>query len=152
MIVHKFEGESRVKSDMARSGSILATLTAVAVIAAAAPSPFGESRPGLWELSGIEGKKTPVRLCVSDLGDLARIEHRGRACKQAVLKQAESSITYNYNCTASDFGRSKMDWVTTNNIRIETQGISGGLPFGYTVQARRLGDCEPKAAPAGQGR
>lgn len=83
---------------------------------------------------------------------MARIEHRGRACKQSVLKQAGGSVTYSYNCTASDFGRSKMDSVTTNNIRIETQGISGGLPFGYTVQARRIGDCEPKSAPMGNRR
>lgn len=133
---------------MARIWLALAAFGAVA----AAPSVFGQSRPGLWELSGIEGKKAPVRLCFADLSDLARVEHRGRDCKQAVLRQSGESITYTYNCAATDFGRSEMDSVTTNNIRIDTQGISGGLPFAYTIQARRVGDCEPKAAPGGRGR
>ncbi len=139
-----------VKWNMARKSLSLALLSA-AVGIAAAPSVFGQSKPGLWELSGIEGKKTPVRVCFVDLSDLARIEHRGRACKQNVVKQGAGSITYAYNCAGSDFGRSTMNSVTTNNIKVETQGISGGLPFAYTVQARRVGDCEPKAAPGGRG-
>lgn len=126
-------------------------LTALAAVAAA-PSVLGQAHSGVWELSGIEGQKSPVRLCFTDLSDMARIEHRGRTCKQNVLKQTTGSITYNYNCAASDFGRSKMDSVTTNNIRIDTQGISGGLPFAYVVQARRVGDCEPKVSPGSTAR
>jgi hypothetical protein len=131
--------------------SLTLTVLAASVAIAAAPSVFSESKPGLWELSGIEGKKTPLRVCFVDLSDMARIEHRGRACKQSVVKQGAGSITYSYNCSASDFGRSTMNAVTTNNIRIDTQGISGSLPFAYVVQARRVGDCVPKSAPGGRG-
>ena len=138
-----------IRGIMARKLLILAALAPLAALAAA-PSVFGGSRPGLWELSGVEGRKAPFRVCVTDLAELARIEHRGQSCKQTVVRQAAGTITYNYNCSATDFGRSKMDSVTTNNIRIDTQGISGSLPFAHKVQARRVGDCAPKAAPGGR--
>jgi hypothetical protein len=31
-------------------------------------------------------------------------------------------------------------------LRISTQGISGGLPFNYVLQARRIGDCQKNLA------
>lgn len=141
-----------VRRGMSRIGVGWAAIVAASIggaALAASPAAFGRSAPGLWELSGIDGKKQPVRVCVVDLTELARIEHRGRACKQSLVKQSAASVTYQYQCAGSDFGRTKMDSVTTNNLRIDTQGIAGGLPFAYTVQARRVGDCAPKAAPAG---
>ncbi|MEO7602727.1 MAG: DUF3617 family protein [Sphingomicrobium sp.] len=124
-----------------------AALAAAGLAMAATPSLFGKSRPGLWEVSGMEGSKVPARLCLADLSELARVEHRGRACKQRAIRETATSVTFTYECSGSDFGRSQIDYVTSKNFKIVSQGIAGGLPFAHTAQARRLGDCEPKSAP-----
>lgn len=116
---------------------------------AAPPAFFAKSQPGLWELSGMEGSRGPARMCLADLSELAQIEHRGRGCKLKPIRESAASITLSYECSAKDFGRSEVYFVTPRNFRIVSQGIAGGLPFAHTVQARRVGDCEPKAAPAG---
>ena len=130
-----------------RMGVALALAGAAGLAAAAGPAVLGKSRPGLWQLEGIEGSKVPKRVCLGDLAELARIQHQGRKCSQRAIRETDSSVTFSYQCSGSDFGQTRLDWVTSQSFRIDTQGISGGLPFGYLVQARRLGDC-----PATDGR
>ena len=127
-----------------RIAAALALAGAAGLAAAATPAVFGKSRTGLWLLEGIEGSKVPARLCFTDLADLARLQHQGRKCTQRAIRETDSSVTFSYQCSGSDFGQTKLDWVTSQSFRIHTQGISGGLPFGYLVQARRLGECEGK--------
>ncbi len=118
-------------------------------LAAAAPvALFAKSQPGIWELSGMQGARGPERICVADLAQLAQVEHRGRGCKQKPIRETAASVTFTYECSAKDFGRSEVYFVTPRNFKIVSQGIAGGLPFSHTVQARRLGDCEPKSAPS----
>ena len=140
---------SRVSTTM-RIGAALALCGFAGLAVAAVPGVLAKSRAGLWELDGIEGTKSPARLCVADLAELARLQHRGRKCSQRAIRETDSSVTFSYQCAASDFGQSRMDWVTSQSLRIQTQGISGGLPFAYLVQARRLGDCDIKDTPAGR--
>ena len=151
MRVSRSKGFGVIKGRMIRSLSLSicgAALLAAGLATAAAPPLFGKSQPGLWELSGMEGTKVPARVCLADLSELARVEHRGRACKQRALRETATSVTFTYECSGSDFGRSQIDYVTSKNFKIVSQGIAGGLPFAHTVQARRLGDCEPKSAPS----
>ena len=118
------------------------------LLTAAQPLPtLAQTQPGLWELSGMPGAKTPVRMCVADVPSLARFEHRGKACTAKVLKQSGSLTAYEYSCRAVGFGRSDVEAITPRSLRISTQGISDGLPFNYVLQARRVDDC-PKAAAA----
>ena len=124
-------------------------LGAAGLAAAANSAVFGNSQPGLWELSGIAGTKAPTRLCVGDLAQLAQIEHRGRACKQKALRETATSATFSYECSGKDFGSTEIKVVTPRNFRIVSQGIAGGLPFAHTVQARRVGDCEQSGASPG---
>ena len=126
----------------------IGAFAAAALASAAPPALFAKSQPGLWELSGIEGAKTPARLCIADLSQLALVEHRGRGCKQKAIRETASSVTITYECGANEFGRTEIDYVTSKNFRIVSQGISGGLPFAHSVQARRVGDCAPKSPPA----
>jgi len=49
----------------------------------------------------------------------------------------------NYNCADGGFGRSAVTLLTPRSLTIDTQGISGGLPFHYKLYARRMGDCRP---------
>jgi hypothetical protein len=129
--------------------SFVALLALGGGLATAAPlALFGNSQPGLWELSGMQGSRVPARLCIADLTQLAQIEHRGRSCKRTAIRQAAGSATFTYECAPNEYGRSEIKMVTPRNFKIVSQGIAGGLPFSHTVQARRLGDCQPKSAPS----
>ena len=129
----------------------LAACVATLVIAAAAAAAdnsktLAAASPGLWELTGIQGSKTPVRECLTNLAVLNQYEHRARTCTANTLSDTGKVAVINYTCGASDFGRTSIKFVTPRNLKVETQGISDGLPFGYKIEARRLGECKPAAA------
>jgi hypothetical protein len=124
------------------AGSILAAL---ALTGAAHPSALAQTQPGLWEISGAPGTKAPVRQCVADVVALARFEHRSKNCSAKILKDGGSSTQIEYSCGGAGFGHSEIDVLTPRSLRISTQGISGGLPFNYVLQVRRVDDC-PKSA------
>jgi hypothetical protein len=124
------------------TGGIAAALT---LTAAALPPTLGQTQPGLWEISGAPGSKAAIRQCIADVAALARFEHRGRNCTAKVLKQNGSFAQIEYSCGAAGFGHSEIEILTPRSLRINTQGISGGLPFNYVLQARRIDDC-PKSA------
>ena len=109
---------------------------------AAGPGPTGDSHPspGLWELRRVPDGK-PLRQCVGDVAALAQVEHFGQTCVRKVVSSGGASEVLRYTCTAGGFGQSKLTLVTPRAVTIETQGISGGLPFNYIVHARRVGDC-----------
>ncbi|MGN6591210.1 MAG: DUF3617 domain-containing protein [Sphingomicrobium sp.] len=115
------------------------------LVAAMGPSVFGEVQPGVWEISGAPGAKVPLRQCFGDLRALARFEHRNSNCSAKIVHDSASSVVVEYTCDGADFGHSEVDLLTPRSLRISTQGISGGLPFNYVLQARRVDDC-PKTA------
>jgi hypothetical protein len=119
----------------------------LALTAAQQPGAIAAASPGLWEISGVPGKR-PVRECVGNLAALAQYEHRGRSCARNVISSNASSTIIEYRCGGAGFGRSKIDVITPRNLRIDTQGISDNLPFGYVLQARRVGDCPAKTSSA----
>ena len=127
-----------------------ATLFGAAVLAGAAiaagprPAALTKASPGMWEVEGLPGAKTPTRECVADVSALAQYEHRKQSCTLSVLSGDGESTLFQYNCPGGGFGRSKLTLITPRSLRIETQGISDGLPFNYTLQARRVGDCATK--------
>jgi len=140
-----------IKDRMVRRNILTASavaLTAAGLAAAAPPAMFGKSQPGLWELNGIQGTRVATRLCIADLSQLALVEHRGRGCKAKAIRETASSVTFTYECAPNEFGRTEIDYVTSKNFRIVSQGIAGGLPFAHSVQARRVGDCASKSPPA----
>ena len=108
---------------------------------AAKPAALAQVAPGLWEVSGVPGMKAPVRQCVGDLLALAQFEHRNLNCSRHVIRDAGNSTTVEYNCPGGGFGRTEVGVVTPRSLRLDTQGISDGLPFHYVAQARRVGDC-----------
>ncbi len=133
---------------MARSATFLLTAgvigAAFVLVAAQSPSLFAEAQPGLWEVSGAPGAKAPMRQCFGDIAALARFEHRTSNCTAKVVRESSSSADVDYSCGGAGFGHSQVDLLTPRSLRISTQGISGGLPFNYVLQARRLDDC-PKS-------
>ena len=89
----------------------------------------------------LPGATAPVRQCVTDVASLARFEHRSKACTAKMLKDAGSNSAIEYSCGRAGFGHSEIQVITPRSLRINTQGISDGLPFNYVLQARRVGDC-----------
>ena len=118
---------------------------ALTLIAAGQPSALAQAQPGLWEITGAPGSSTPQRQCIADLATLARYEHRASSCTANVLRNTGNSTAIDYTCGGAGFGHSEIDVITPRSLRISTQGISGGLPFNYVLQARRVDDC-PKTA------
>lgn len=123
-----------------KPGRFVGIALAAMLTAAATPSALSQTARGLWEVTGASGSR-PVRQCVAHPRLLAQFEHRGQQCQQSVISDAGTDAVIHYNCAGSEFGRSRITVVTPRSLRIETQGISGGLPFNYVVQARRVGNC-----------
>lgn len=132
---------------MTRIGTLLPISAGALLLTAAQPLPtLAQTQPGLWEISGAPGARTPVRLCVADVPALSRFEHRGKTCTSKVLKRAGSLTAFEYSCGAAGFGHSDVEALTPRSLRISTQGISNGQPFNYVLQARRMADCPKSAA------
>jgi hypothetical protein len=114
---------------------------AVALGGATQPAALGQVKAGMWELEGLPGTTAATRVCIADVQQLTRYEHRTRACPGKAISDTGRSTVVEYSCGASDFGRTKIDVITPRNLKINTQGISDALPFNYTLNAHRVGDC-----------
>ena len=111
------------------------------MIAAHGPSALSDVKPGLWELAGVPSAHGPTRTCFADVQQLLRYEHRNRSCSVKPLADANGSTVVDYSCGAAGFGRTRVDVITPRSLKINTQGISDRLPFNYTLNAHRIGDC-----------
>jgi hypothetical protein len=117
-------------------------------LAAAPRAPaWAQAQAGLWEITGAPGSKAPVRQCIADVGVLAEFEHRGKNCSPKAISNNANSTVLEYSCGSAGFGRTEVDVITPRSLRIDTQGISAQMPFGYVLQARRVGDCPAQAVP-----
>ena len=101
---------------------------------------LSKATPGLWELRRVPDGE-PIRQCVADVAALAQVEHRGQSCTRNLVSSDGATSVVGYRCPGGGFGQSTLTLVTPRALTIETQGISGGLPFNYVVHARRVGDC-----------
>lgn len=110
----------------------------MAGLAGAAPSVLAGVSGGLWEVTG---QGAPVRLCVADPLRLAVYEHRNASCTRNVIRGDGQSAVVSYSCSAGAFGHSQISVITPRSLHIDTQGISGGEPYSYALDARRVGDC-----------
>jgi hypothetical protein len=119
---------------------------ALALTAAQRPPALAGIQPGLWELAGMPGAKAPARECISDVQLLTRLEHRTMSCTSKVISDDGRSTVVEYSCGAAGFGHSKLEVITPRSLKISTQGISDALPFNYTLQAHRVGECSAQAS------
>jgi hypothetical protein len=121
--------------------------TLLAAVPAAAAAFFAASLPpalkggGLWEVSRNASGAGGQRQCLADAALLTQWEHRGGQCTRVVISGTADRAQVHYTCSGGGFGTSYVSVLTPRSVRIETQGISDGLPFHYTLHARRAGDC-----------
>lgn len=125
----------------ARLALIMLALPLVAGAAADASLPAALHGPGLWEVGKSASGNGSQRRCLADPSILAQWEHVGDQCTRVVVSTGTSSSEVHYTCTSGDFGTSHIRLLTPRSVRIETQGIAKGFPFGYTLHARRVGNC-----------
>ena len=118
-----------------------ATFSAAALAAATVPRALAPAAGGLWEVSRSATGHNPTRICVATPDLLAQFEHRQERCTRTVVSDSGSQTLITYNCPGGGFGQSRMTLITPRTLRIDTQGISGNLPFHYQLHARRMGDC-----------
>lgn len=118
-------------------------LALIGMAAAALGPVLANATPGLWELRRLPDGK-PKLQCVADIAALAQVQERGESCARNLVRSEGASSVLRYTCAGGDFGQTTLTVVTPRSLTIETQGISGGLPFNYVVHARRVGNCEAR--------
>ena len=119
----------------------LCLLPATALIAASSPRALAPAMGGLWEVSRSATGRDATRVCVPTAELLAQFEHRQGRCTRVVISDKGSETVIHYTCADGGFGQSKVTLLTPRSLRIDTQGISGNLPFHYLLHARRVGEC-----------
>ena len=122
------------------------TLSAAGLIGATVPRALAPAAGGLWEVSKSANGHDPTRVCVPSPAVLAQFEHRQGRCTRKVVRDQGASAEIHYSCADGGFGRSAVTLVTPRSLTIDTQGISGGLPFHDKLYARRVGDCKAASA------
>ena len=127
---------------MGRAARLAGLLIAGALaLGGAAPVALKGIAGGNWEVSRSANGHGATRLCVADPAMLAQFEHRGEACTRVVLSDRAGEMVVHYTCAGGDFGRTRLSVITPRSLRLDTQGISRGLPFSYQLHARRAADC-----------
>ena len=119
----------------------LMTVAAALIVAAASPRALMPAMGGLWEVGQRADGHDAQRICVASPVMLAQYEHRQSRCTRTTVSDRGTETLISYTCADGGFGQSKITLLTPRTLRIETQGISGNLPFHYKLHARRIGDC-----------
>ena len=117
-----------------------ALLVAAAVLGGAS-LPTALAGGGEWSISTNATGMNGAKHCLADAAILTQWEHRRAHCTRVVLSGTQERADVQYTCTGGGFGNSKVQVLTPRSVRIQTQGIANGLPFGYTIHARKIGPC-----------
>jgi len=139
MVTHRY---GRLATTAACCGFIGLGLLAGAVLARGpALSMLDRLQPGLWELRerGNDGGRRQV--CVDHGRNLVQVRHAGERCSSLTAEDTPGAVTVQYACQTTGYGRTRIRFENPGLVQIDTQGIAGGLPFDFTAEARRVGDC-----------
>jgi hypothetical protein len=126
------------------AGALLAALFASAV-------PVSGQRPALamldqldsgkWELRLRDGRNAVERMCVNNGRRFIQLRHAEPTCERFIIDDQPGQVTVQYTCRGRGYGRTHIRRETSRLVQIDSQGIAGGLPFDFTAEARRVGDC-----------
>jgi len=96
---------------------------------------------GNWELRFRDAKAAPQRICLHNGRQLIQLRHHSLRCSSIIVEDVDTEITVQYTCPGQGYGRTKIRWESSRLAQVESQGIAEGLPFAFTAEARRIGDC-----------
>lgn len=122
---------------------MLAVLTIAGPAMGAGPSlaMLDQLSPGRWEVRFREAGLQPQRLCVANGHGLIQLRHPGAACERFVVEGGPGQVVVQYTCKGRGYGRTRIRKESAQLVQIDSQGIAGGLPFEFSAEARRVGDC-----------
>jgi len=125
------------------AGVVAAAGLCAGVVAAQGPAlaMLDRLQPGLWELRERGGDGAVRRLCVESGRKLIQIRHPGESCRNLVIEDAAGAVTVQYSCPGTGYGRTRIRFESPGLAQVETQGIARGLPFDFSAEARRTGNC-----------
>lgn len=129
----------------AAAGAILllsaGAAAAQAYASGAALPVLGRLEGGLWELRSLQGRVSFDPICLgADKGTLVQLQHRRASCGRTVVAQSRDRLEVRYNCPAA-FGQTTIRVEGPRLVRIDSEGVDNGIPFGFRVEARRVGPC-----------
>lgn len=104
---------------------------------------LGQIERGEWSLRAADGSTRSI--CVTDPQALLQLRHRGVSCQRFVVENEANSGRVTYNCPGLGNGDTRISVETPRLIRLETQGMSRGLPFTEEYEGRRTGACASAA-------
>ena len=125
-----------------------AKLALSAALALAAPAYGGgpalamldQLEVGRWELRDRDSD-LPQRICLPNGRRLIQLRHPGLACDSFVVVDGPSEVVVQYTCQGRGYGRTQIRRETNRLVQVQSQGIVDGLPFDFSAEARRIGDC-----------
>jgi hypothetical protein len=134
----------RVNFSPARFGTVIGAAALGFALPAAAQSDSLLMLRGLakgeWTIKVRDG--SPERkICIRSGEELIQLRHRESNCNRFVVEDAANRVTIQYTCPGNGYGRTNIRRETGALVQIESQGISGGLPFQFAAEARRTGGC-----------
>lgn len=124
------------------TGAALALGGVLAPAAAQAPglAMLDGLSPGQWQLRFRDGSPAE-RICIRTGRELIQLRHPRNNCSRYVVEDGAKEVTVQYTCRGSNYGRTSIRRESSTLVQVESQGIAGGLPFQFTAEARRTGNC-----------
>lgn len=133
-----------MKKAMRSAGIVAAGLLAAAAPAmGAGPSlaMLDRVEAGQWEVRSREPGASPQRMCLSSGHGLIQLRHPGPACERFVVEDGPHEVVVQYTCRGRGYGRTHIRRETGRLVQIDSRGIANGLPFEFSAEARRVGNC-----------
>lgn len=133
-----------LKTKMRIAGAAVAAVLALAAPAmGAGPSlaMLDRIEAGQWEVRYREPGAAPQRMCLSNGQALIQLRHPGGACERFVVEDGANEVVVQYTCRGRGYGRTHIRRETARLVQIDSRGIANGLPFEFSAEARRTGNC-----------
>ena len=141
----KFASKAIVDSRGFRLPLLLAAATAgFAAPAAGQRAPLAmldQLESGRWELHSRDTRGPGEQICLHDGHRLIQLRHPASNCERMIISDSPGEVTVQYTCRGRGYGRTHIRRETRRLVQIETQGIVDGLPFDFSAEGRRIGEC-----------
>lgn len=110
-----------------------------------APDLLHSLERGLWHLRAVSGGASPIaasQLCIADPRALVQLQHGASShCSHHIVRTTPTSVTIRYSCKGAGHGLTTIRKESPRLIQIQSQGISNGAPFSFSVEGRRSAAC-----------
>lgn len=95
---------------------------------------------GEWTMRPRDGSAIR-KICLRNGREFIQLQHKEPNCSRFVVEDSDTKATVQYTCPGNGYGRTSIRRETPSLVQIESQGIANGLPFQFTAEARRTGNC-----------